>query len=76
MKVLLVKAAHVTPVQPSIIPPLGLLYLAGYLKKFRPQHDIEFHLEPTNTHPNDQPTGRISYAPDSCFNSRNSRIAD
>ncbi len=40
MKILFVKASHVTPVQPSIIPPLGILYLAGYLDRHRPHHEL------------------------------------
>ncbi len=36
MKILLAKAAHITSTQVAIIPPLGLLYIAGSIRKDRP----------------------------------------
>ena len=40
MRILLAKAAHITSTQIAIVPPLGLLYLAGSLRELRPWHDV------------------------------------
>lgn len=40
MKILLVKSAHITDTEVSIIPPLGLLYLWSSLRQARPGRDV------------------------------------
>ena len=41
MKILLAKSAHITSTAISILPPLGLLYLAGSVRRFRAQDEVK-----------------------------------
>lgn len=41
MNILLIKAKGTSIEHPSLTPPLGLMYIAAYLKKINPSHKIE-----------------------------------
>ncbi len=40
MNILLIKAKGLTSEHPSVTPPLGLMYIAGYLRNLNPSHRI------------------------------------
>ncbi len=40
MNILLIKAKGLTSEHPSVTPPLGLMYIAGYLRNVNPSHKI------------------------------------
>lgn len=41
MNILLIKARGTSAEHPSVTPPIGLMYIAAYLKKINPSHRIE-----------------------------------